>query len=72
MTIWETLFGTPEKAARALVEMALDTTDVCWLMDAVSDEREAKSWRCLYAYDRYLCEQRDMTLVEWLNQEVGE
>jgi hypothetical protein len=72
MTIWETLFGTPEKAARALNEMALDTTDVCWLMDAVSEERKDKCVSCLYEYDRYGCEQKDMTLVEWLNQEVSE
>lgn len=74
MTVYETLFGTPEKAARSLGAMVLDATDLCYLVDALSEEREELRVRCMscpYKYDRYGCEQRGMTLLECLRSEVS-
>jgi len=72
MTIWETLFGTPERTAKTLGYV--DQIDACDFMASV---REAKipperCEGCLFDYDHYGCGRTDMTLVEWLNQEMGE
>ena len=70
MTVWEALFGTPERAAKALSEdgMPIEQTETCWLMDILG--KDIGCCNCLYEYDRYGCERRDITLLEWLNQEV--
>lgn len=76
MTIYEALFGTPERAAKTLSDdgMALDPIDSCWLTEVIHDGRQGhdspRCRNCLYEYDRYGCERRDITLLEWLNQEV--
>lgn len=72
MTIWETLFGTPERTANTLEYV--DQIDVCDFMDKVSKNKlpPEKCQGCLFDYDRYGCEQTDITLVDWLNQEVSE
>ena len=72
MTIWETLFGTPERTARTLKEVGLDSMDHCYMMDAISDDRAIKCANCIYEYDPYGCESRDIDVVDWLNQEVTE
>lgn len=72
MTIYEKLFGTPERAANTLEYV--DQIDACDFMNAVSNGKlpPEKCQGCLFDYDRYGCEQKDMTLVEWLTQEVSE
>ena len=70
MTIWEELFGTPERTARTLPEVVLDSQDWCFLMDALSDDREAKCKNCMYECDGHSRELKGMTVLEWLNQEV--
>ena len=70
MTVWEALFGTPERAERAIDEMAADQIDFCYLMDAISDNRDVKCAYCIYEYDPWGCERKDMTVLEWLKSEV--
>lgn len=70
MTIYETLFGTPERAAKTLDEMALSTLDYCYALDALTYDRETKCRNCLCDFDRYGCEQTGMTVLEWLEREV--
>jgi hypothetical protein len=72
MTIWETLFGTPERTANTLEY--IDQIDVCDFMGDVSKGKlpPEKCRCCLFDYDPYGCEQTDTTIVEWLNQEVTE
>lgn len=72
MTIWETLFGTPERTVKTLDY--IDQIDVCDFMDTASNGQfpPEKCRDCLFDYDRYGCEQTDMTIVEWLTQEVSE
>ena len=70
MTVWEKLFGTPEHTAVTLDKMALMCVDHCYMMDALTDDRKSKCKNCMYECDRYGCELKDMTLLEWLNQEV--
>ena len=72
MTIWETLFGTPERTASTLEYV--DLIDACDFMAKVSKNKlpPEKCEGCLFYYDRYGCEQKDMTLVEWLKSEVSE
>ena len=77
VTIWEALFGTPERAAKTLSDdgMALDQIDSCWLAEAIDGENfgpEGRCRNCLYEYDRYGCERSDVTLLEWLSREVAE
>lgn len=72
MTIYERLFGTPERTARAIEEMMLDRIDTCKLMDALREDIRVTCRNCLYEYDRYGCERKDMTVLEWLRQEVNE
>lgn len=71
MTVWETLFGTPERTARTLEGM--DQIDVCYWMDDVNAGKRSpeKCKGCLFEYDRYGCERKDMTDLEWLESEVG-
>lgn len=71
MTIYERLFGTPERAARTLEEMMVTTIDICVLMDVFGD-RDTKCSNCICAYDGYGCERKDMTISEWLATEVME
>lgn len=72
MTIWEKLFGTPELTADTLEYV--DSIDACDFMSSVTKEGlpPEKCKYCMFDYDRYGCEQTDMTLVEWLMQEVLE
>lgn len=72
MTIYEKLFGTPERTAKTLDY--IDQIDVCDFMVKVSKNKlpPEKCEGCLFDYDRYGCDQKDITLVEWLNQEVSE
>ena len=72
MTIYERLFGTPERADSAIEEMLVDRNDICYLMDALSDDQGVKRRNCLYENDPYSCEDKDMTVLEWLMQEVDE
>lgn len=72
MTIWERLFGTPERTARTLDEMAPTSLDYCYMLDALTDDHEVKCKNCMYESDRYGCYPREMTLLEWLNREVVE
>ena len=70
MTIYEALFGTPERAAKAIEECVLNQLDFCYLMDAFDVDQNEKCNRCIYEFDRYGCERKDTTLLEWLGQEV--
>jgi len=72
MTVYEALFGTPERVAKTLDEMALNALDYCYALDALTDDREAKCRNCLYSCDGYSCEQTDMTVLQWLEKEVAE
>ena len=72
MTIYERLFGTPERAARAIEETLFERNDICYLMDALSDDQGVKCRNCLYENDPYACEDKDMSVLEWLTQEVAE
>lgn len=72
MTIWERLFGTPERTAKTLRSAEFLTQDYCFMLDALSDDNEVKCRNCLYEYDRYGCEPKDMRLIDWLNSEVIE
>ena len=72
MTIYEKLFGTPERAASTLEYV--DQIDACDFMDVSSNGKlpPESCQGCLFDYDRYGCEQKDMPLVGWLTQEVEE
>lgn len=72
MTIWERLFGTPERAARTIEYV--DQIDACDWMGAVNAGTypPEKCRGCIFDYDRYGCESKDMSVLEWLTQEVGE
>ena len=69
MTVWERLFGTPERAASALEELDLmrDQIGTCYLMDVLGD---IKCANCFNEYDRYGCERKEMTMLQWLKQEL--
>ena len=69
MTIYEALFGTPERAARTLEEGAFNATDFCFMLNALNGERSFKCANCLYDYDGFSCV-KDNTISEWLNSEV--
>ncbi|MBQ3339788.1 MAG: hypothetical protein IJG82_09415 [Atopobiaceae bacterium] len=70
MTVWEKLFGTPERTAQTLEGM--DQIDVCYWMDDVNIGKlpPEKCEGCLFEYDRYGCERKDMTDLDWLRMEV--
>ena len=72
MTVYEALFGTPERAEKTLGEMALNTLDYCYALDALTDDQEVKCRNCLYDFDGYGCEQTDTTILQWLEKEVSE
>lgn len=71
MTIWERLFGTPERTAETIEYV--DQIDACDWMSRVNEDRfpPERCVGCIFDYGPYGCELKDMTLVEWLNQEVG-
>lgn len=70
MTIYERLFGTPERAAELLGW--IDQIDTCEYMDTVHDGASVpeKCVGCMFEYDLYGCERTDMTVLEWLRQDV--
>lgn len=70
MTVWEKLFGDPIRTAETLEYVDLIVT--CDFMDCVGESKfpPEKCKHCMYDFDRYGCEQTDMTLLEWLRQEV--
>lgn len=72
MTIWEKLFGTPERTADTLEYV--DQIDACDFMSNVTKDGfpPEKCKYCMFDFDRYGCEQTDMTLVEWLMQDVSQ
>jgi hypothetical protein len=72
MTIYEMLFGTPERAARTLG--CVDQIDACDFMENASGcwHPPEKCVGCLYDYDRYGCEHKGLSLIEWLATEVSE
>lgn len=72
MTIWERLFGTPEATTKTLNEVVFGSQDFCWMLDALSSDKDVKCRNCMYDYDGYGCEPKDMRIVEWLMQEVSE
>jgi hypothetical protein len=71
LTIWEKLFGTPERTASTLEYV--DQIDVCDFMERASGGKHPteRCEGCLYDYDRYGCEDVGKSVVEWLSQEVG-
>jgi len=70
MTIYERLFGTPERAARAIEELDLTNRQECYLMDVFDDD--IKCINCLFKCDRYGCKRKDISISEWLAMEVRE
>ena len=70
MTVWEKLFGTPERTADIID--GCDTIDMCdWMADITGiNYCPDKCKQCIYDFDRYGCERKDMSLLEWLTQEV--
>ena len=72
MTVFERLFGTPERAANALEELAVGVLEICWLVEALTDNQEKKCDNCPYEFDQYGCEDVGVALVEWLSREVVE
>ena len=69
MTVWERLFGTPELTAKSLGY--IDLIDVCDFMSNAYGKRSPERCDgCMYEYDRYGCERKEMTVLEWLNQEL--
>ena len=71
MTIWEKLFGTPERTAKTID--GIDQIDLCyWMEDLTNTTPPKRCEQCLLEGDRYGCYDKDMTLLEWLEQEVAE
>ena len=72
MTIWEKLFGTPERTAQTLE--CIDQIDACCWMDYVNVGKRPpeKCEGCLFECDRYGCERKDMTDLDWLRTVVDE
>jgi hypothetical protein len=70
MTIWEKLFGTPERTVQTLED--IDQIDACYWMDDVNIGKHIpeKCEGCLFEYDRYGCERKDMTDLDWLRTEA--
>ena len=77
MTIYEKLFGTPERAAWSLycLEVTDDSAMMCSLMDAIDNklERKKKCANCIFRHndEAHECEIRPETGIEWLNREVS-
>ncbi|MBR3318737.1 MAG: hypothetical protein IKG21_13045 [Atopobiaceae bacterium] len=75
MTIWERLFGTPERAARTLEEAFLDSDAYCDMLDAIGD-RPTLAEKCANCYcykDKYgECRMSGLTALEWLSHEFVE
>ena len=64
---WHELFGTPEKTARTLQAMALDSVN--WCNDDTGNHRACKV--CPYEYDYYGCYlPDDFSLLEWLRDDA--
>lgn len=84
MTIWERLFGTPERAARTLEEADLDSDTCCDMLDAIGDRptidtignrptTAEKCANCFYYIDNYdVCQRSGHTALEWLSHEFVE
>lgn len=75
MTIWERLFGTPERAARTLEEADLDSDTCCDMLDAIGGRPTTaeKCANCLYYIDEYdVCQRSGNTALEWLSHEFVE
>ena len=72
MTIWERLFGTPERTARTLYDADFSAVECCALLDTISVGSGAKCRNCPYECTRYGCEPKDMKVVDWLMSEVVE
>ena len=72
MTVWEKLFGTPERAAESLDYV--DQIDACdWMKHVNKGEfPPERCVGCIFDHDPYGCELKDMSISEWLNQEVAE
>ena len=70
MRIYDKLFGNPIRAAETMD--GGDQIDLCSWMDDVSGNifPPEKCRHCLYEYDPYGCERRDMSLLDWLRQEI--
>lgn len=75
MTIWERLFGTPERAARTLEEAELEGYAYCYMLDAIGDRptlAEKRANCCYYRDKRGACKISDHTSLEWLSHEFVE
>lgn len=75
MTIWERLFGTPERAARTLEEADLDSDTCCDMLDAIGyrPTLDEKCANCCYDRDIYnVCQRSGHTMAEWLSHEFIE
>lgn len=72
MTIYEALFGTPERAAKTLIKADLNAMDYCFVLRVLSDDEDIRCKNCRYECNNYVCEPRDMTYLDWLKQEVAE
>lgn len=78
MTIWETLFGTPERTLETLATMK--QIDFCDLMSIVarSPYPSKKCAQCIctrgvsYLGMQGACDRKDMSVLDWLKQEVIE
>lgn len=77
MTIYERLFGTPERAAKALMAADISVTDYHYLMYALSDDEEVRCRNCPYECmpmvdNCFVCEPKDMRYIDWLMSDVDE
>ena len=70
MTIYEMLFGTPEKAAKSLECLVLDSLDHCDLGEIIRDNGHLKCANCRFDFDRYGCEWNGTSVLDWLKSEV--
>lgn len=72
MTVWEKLFGTPERAAKTIEYV--DQIDACdWMGGVNADTYPPEKCRgCIFDYDHYGCESKGMSVLEWLTQETDE
>lgn len=76
MTIFEALFGTIEMAAQTLENNFTRQLrrEYCWLAPVVGANEIFKTVpyckNCLYDYHEHSCVLKDITVLEWLNQEV--
>lgn len=75
MTIWEMLFGTPERAAKALNNASIYAVEWCSIMRSALGEvnrEDVMCENCPYENGPDDCEPRDMRWIDWLQQEVRE